>query len=102
MKTIIDIRTTEPGKVLCDMHYGISQLENRITGFVLVSHVQLSSALGSNIVGALLGESGVEYPTVHNKLLYLLEQDNTGNYKAVYTYDGRKFGIVTFRVEKPK
>jgi len=96
MREIIDLRSTEPGKVLCDMHYGLSQLETRITGFKLLHHATIRTEHGAEFVRSLLAENGIEYPTVHNKLLYLIDQDNAGNYKAVYTYDGHMFGIVTF------
>ena len=80
-----------PGATLCDMHYGLSCLETRLPGFQLLHHSRIETDTALTIVQGLF--PGM---TIHNKLLYYFDQESSGHHKAVYCYDGRYFGIVTF------
>jgi hypothetical protein len=110
METTIVVKLTPdelvPGKVLCDMHNGLSVLEERIPGFVLVNHARIRTEYGKNMVSCLFYEQDPQNPAIRrpsipgliicNKLLYLVEDGML--YKAVYYYDYTFFGIVTFKI----
>jgi hypothetical protein len=100
--TKINLDELIPGKVLCDMHDGLAVLEERIPGFVLLHHSRIETDTAHEIMDGLFMEYAgklVTYFEWHNKLLYYYEQEISGLHKAVYGYDGRWFGIVTFRIE---
>lgn len=91
-----------PGKVLCDMHDGLSVLEERIPGFVLVHHSRLDVPdKAREIMWKIFADPVCNSPlfTIGNKYLHYYEQDNSGLHRACYEYDRRWFGIVTFRIE---
>ncbi len=92
----------KPGKSLCDMHDGLSILESRIPGFVLLHHVRIRTVWADDFVRKLfettLEDGLLYYNQIHNKILYYYEQDSSGLHKAVYHYDAEWFGIVTFKI----
>jgi hypothetical protein len=96
----IDELTT--GKVLCDMHYGLSQLEQRIEGFEVLHEARVGTPHGKHIVATILGTAlgpRIVTPTAQNKLLYLIEHTTNSVFKAIYYYDSLYFSIVTFKAK---
>jgi hypothetical protein len=89
------------GDVICDMHYGLGQLEDIIPGFKLLSHHKIRCDKSTEAVQAIL--DGCErYNTMSvsycNKSLVLVSDSSIGFY-AVYSYDGRYFGSICFNID---
>lgn len=94
------------GKVLWDMHDGINYIEKKIPGFVLLHTSQIQTDAALEIMRKLFEEDETNGETwlvssidIHNKLLYYWEESIMGLHKAVYHYDNRYFGIVTFEIQ---
>ena len=89
------------GDSLCDMHYGLNQLEELIPGFKLHSHHKIRCDKSTEAVQAIIDgceQYNTPAVTYHNKMLVLVSEHGPGFY-AVYSYDGRWFGSVCFHIE---
>ena len=95
------INSRRPGKVLCDMDDGLSQLETAIPGFVLLSHHRIKCDNSTEAVTAILnGVLGQQGYTYFNKLLVLVGDSPYHNaFYAVYSFDNRYFGSICFKIE---
>ena len=82
----------ELGDIVCDMHDGPS---NDITVCSLCS-VETEAAF--DMLTTLCESVGVRPP--HNKLAVCVGATVQGSYKAAYSYDGRRFGLFTFKVKE--
>jgi hypothetical protein len=83
----------ELGDIICDMHDGPS---NNIT---VCSHCSVETESAFELLTLLCESIGVRTP--HNKLAVCVGETMQADvYKAAYSYDGRRFGLFTFKVKE--
>ncbi len=87
----------DAGDRLCDMHDGFQDFTLKTDGFRLISHVKIRNDQASAAISATL--SGVSRCRVAcNKILYLMGATSS-EIVAMYSWDNRYLGIVTFSID---
>ena len=86
------------GSTLCDMHYGLSQLETGIPGFQLLSHHNIRCDGSTDAVVRIIAGVTDDPRPYHNKMLVLVGEVGHSVFYAVYSYDNRYFGSVCFKI----
>ena len=89
--------STDLGEGLCDMHDGFQDFIEHTDGFRLISHIRFDNYESGAAIENLL--EGISRGKVaHNKILYLMGEVQ-GGFVAMYSWDSRYLGIVTFSID---
>lgn len=91
----------QEGTVVLDMHYGLSR-NNIPNDLELVSSIQVRKANASEFVADMVKEAtGEQNVCISNKMLVVVDAWGQ-NIKCAYSYDGRYFGLVYFKLRTPR
>lgn len=83
----------ELGDIVCDMHDGPGK------DVEVCSHCSVETEAAFDMMTTLCESIGVRPP--HNKLAVCVgETIQADVYRAAYSYDGRRFGLFTFKVKE--
>lgn len=88
----------EIGQNVFDMHYGPPTRDFDGTPVVIMQSIVVRSNESDSVVRSMLESVGLDHDAT-NKIAVVVGEsfNNPGNWQAVYTYDGARFGIVEFR-----
>lgn len=81
----------ELGDTICDMHDGPSN------DIEVCSHCSVETESAFEMLTVLCESLDIQAP--HNKIAVCVGETMQGSYKAAYSYDGRRFGLFTFKTK---
>jgi hypothetical protein len=79
------------GDTICDMHDWFPD------SIEVTHHVTVETESAFEMLTVLCESLGIQAP--HNKFAVCVGETLQGSYKAAYSYDGRRFGLFTFKTK---